>query len=465
MKKIKNLNGARVWHEIRSTVSLALPLILTQIAAVGANVIDTLLAGRHSAHVLGAVAVGTSIWSLVIVTGLGMMMALPPTVAQLDGAGRRTEIGAVFQQAIWLALFLGLGLGVLVRHADPLIQLIGVAPSLRQSVDEFLDAVSWGAPALTLYFGLRGLSEGLSRTRPPMYFGFGGLLILIPLGYVFMFGKLGIPPQGARGCGIATALVLWLEVLGFALYVACRKYYRGLGLGQSMAWPSLLKMRPLIKMGLPMTVTLLAEAGLFIAAALLIGTLGETVIAAHQVALNVATLAFMLPLGLSMAITVRVGHAVGRQDAAGVRFAGLSGIAMTLVTQLVSASLMLFLAHRLASLYTRDEAVRTLAAQFLMLAGLFQFSDGIQAAANGALRGLKDTRVPMTITLFAYWIVGMPLGWWLTFNQGMGARGMWIGMIAGLSMAAVLLFARFWHSAFSETWRITRTDSLAVRHG
>ncbi|HEY8587638.1 MAG TPA: MATE family efflux transporter [Rhodanobacter sp.] len=444
---------ARLLHEVRATVHLALPLICAQLAAIGSNVIDTVLAGHVSEHVLGAVAVGANIWSLAIVSGIGMMMAVPPSVAQLDGAGRRGEIGAVFRQSLWLALGVGMLLWFAVRHAGPLIAFIGVTPSLHHDVQRFLLAISWGAPALTCYFALRGLSEGLSLARPSMYFSLGGLVVLAPLGYVLMFGKLGIPPQGAHGCGVATAIVLWLELLAFGIYVAVRRHYQGLGLFDRFDWPDLRRIGQLVHIGLPMTVSLLAEAGLFVATALIIATLGESVIASHQVAINIASFFFMIPLGLAMAITVRVGNAVGRGDERGVRYAGFCGVGLTLITQVISAGLLLGLPHFIAALYTRDASVIALAAQLIMLAGLFQFSDGIQVAANGALRGLKDTRVPMVITLFAYWAVGMPVGWWLTFHHGMGARGMWIGLIAGLSVAAVMLFTRFWRSAWKQRWR------------
>lgn len=442
-----HLDRARASREIGATVRLALPLIFAQLAAIGSNVIDAVLAGHVGAHVLGAVAVGASIWSLAIVMGIGMMMAVPPSISQLDGAGRRHEAGAVFRQAIWLALSMGTVLWFAVRHAEPLIKLIGVSPGLYIDVGEFLRAISWGAPALTCYFALRGLSEGLSMTRPSMYFSLGGLVLLVPLGYIFMFGKLGLPPQGARGCGIATATVLWIEMLAFSIYVACHRNYRGLGIFDHFEWPNLRRIGALMHIGLPMAITLLAEGGLFVAAALLIGTMGEDIVAAHQVALNVASLFFMIPLGLAMAITVRVGNAVGRGDASGVRYAGFCGIGLTLVTQVVSAGLMLGVPHLIASLYTHDETVIALASQLLVLAGLFQFSDGIQVASNGALRGLKDTRVPMAITLFAYWLVGMPVGWWLAFHVRLGARGIWMGLIAGLTVAAILLFARFWRSS------------------
>jgi len=444
---------ARVAHEIGATVRLALPLIAAQLAAVGTNVVDAVLAGHYSAHVLGAVAVGASIWALAIVSGIGMMMAVPPSVSQLDGAGRRAEVGAVFRQALWLAAGMGVLLWFGVRHAGPLIDLIGVDPGLRRDVDAFLHAISWGAPALTCYFALRGLSEGLSMTLPSMFFALAGLCVLAPLGYVLMFGKLGLEPQGARGVGMATALVLWLEMLGFALYIARHRNYRGLNLGQRFDLPDPRRIRELLSIGLPMAITLLAEGGLFVAVALALGTLGETVVASHQVALNIASVFFMIPLGLAMAITVRVGNAVGRGDAQGVRYAGFCGIGLALLTQVVSASLMLGLPHLIAALYTRDAAVIALATQLIVLAGVFQFSDGIQVASNGALRGLKDTRVPMAMTLFAYWVIGMPFGWWLAFRQGLGARGMWMGLVAGLSVAALLLFTRFWRNSATERWR------------
>jgi MATE family multidrug resistance protein len=192
-----------------------------------------------------------------------------------------------------------------------------------------------------------------------------------------------------------------------------------------------------------MGISVLMESSLFVAVALAIGTLGEDVVAAHQVALNVAAVAFMVPLGLAMAITIRVGRAAGRGDVEGVRIAGRAGLLLVLATQCVSSGLMLGLPHWIAGLYSNDAAVVGIAAQLLVLAGVFQFSDGIQVASNGALRGLKDTRVPMFITAFAYWLVGMPLGAWLAFGRGHGARGMWMGLIAGLSAAAILLFLRF----------------------
>ncbi len=445
--------------ELAATVHLALPLIAAQLAAMGTNVVDALLAGHMSAHVQAAVATGAGVWSLAILAGIGTMMAVPPTVAQLDGAGRRHEVGAVLRQALWIALVLGVLLWWMVRHAEPVLDRIGVVPSLRHDVGAFLSAIGWGAPALVGYFALRGLSEGLSLPRPSMFFSLAGLVVLAPLDWILMYGEFGLPALGALGSGIATATTLWLEFLGFAVYILRHRNYRGLGLLERFDWPDRKVIAELLHLGVPMAVSVLMEGGIFVAVALAIATLGVDQAAAHQVAVNVSAVAFMVPLGLAMAITIRVGNAAGRGDAVAVRRAGFCGIALALATQLVSASLMLGMPHAIARLYTDNDAVVVLATQLLVLAGIFQFSDGIQVASNGALRGLKDTRVPMLITAFAYWGVGMPVGWWLAFERGLGARGMWMGLAAGLSVAAVLLFARFCRSACSERWRRQAPDA------
>ncbi|MGH8171804.1 MAG: MATE family efflux transporter [Rhodanobacteraceae bacterium] len=446
----------RLARELREMLRLALPLVFGQLSVIGMNVVDAMLAGHLDAHTLGAVAIGTSVWTLAIVSAIGVMLALPPSIAQLNGAQRQEEIGPLFRQALWLALALGILLWLGVGFLGPvLVAAIGVDAPLIPDVTRFLYAIGFGAPALALFFTLRGLSEGFGLTRPTMYFSMLGLVLLGPVGYVLMYGRLGLPALGAFGSGIATAIVLWIESLAFLLYVATRRHYRELHLFGRFDPPNAAAIGELLRVGVPMGVSLFMEASLFVAVALAIGTLGTDVVASHQIAINVASVTFMVPLGIAMATTVRVGHAVGRGDREGVRDAGLIGLLLTLFAQLVSATLMLTVPHEIAALYTGDAIVITLAAQLLVLAGLFQFSDGIQVAAAGALRGLKDTRVPMLITTFAYWGVGMPVGWWLAFPGGYGARGMWMGLIAGLSMAAVLLTTRF--------WRLAREPSVLAR--
>ncbi|HEY7873206.1 MAG TPA: MATE family efflux transporter [Rudaea sp.] len=443
MFSILRQDPARLRREFRDTLTLAAPLVLGQLSAVGMNVVDTVLAGHYDAATLAAVAVGTSIWTLAIVAAIGVMLAVPPSVAQLAGAGEELRIGALLRQALWLAAGLGLVLFFAVRHAQPLLREIGIGTGVADEAQKFLLAISWGAPALTGYFALRGFSEGLALTRPTMYFGFLGLVVLAPVGYVLMYGGLGMPPRGAQGSGMATASVLWLQLAAFATYIGLRSRYRTFAPFARFDWPHPGTILGLLRLGVPMGVSLLMEAGLFVAAALLMGTLGATTVASHQIAINVASVAFMLPLGVAMATTVRVGRASGRGDADAVRYAGFVGIGASLGTQTLTCAAMALLPHQIAALYTDDAGVAALAAQLLLLAAVFQFSDGIQVTANGALRGLKDTTMPMAITALAYWGVGMPIGYSLAFHAGLGVQGMWIGLIAGLSAAALLLFTRF----------------------
>jgi len=335
------------------------------------------------------------------------MLALPPSVSQLNGARRLDEIGPVFRQALWLALGLGLLLLVGVRFGGPLIVArIGVDATLLVDVTRFLHAIAFGAPAMALYFALRGLSEGIGLTRPTMIFGLLGPALLAPIGYVLMYGRFGLPRLGAAGAGIATALVLWIQMASLLTYVARHPAYRHIRPFGRRDRPDRRAIGELLRIGAPMGVTVFMEASLFVAVALVIGTLGTEVVAGHQVALNVASVTFMVPLGLAMATTVRVGHAVGRGDPEGVRGAGAAGLVLTLIAQGISAVLMHTIPESIAALYTSDVAVIALAAQLLVLAGLFQFSDGMQVAASGALRGLKDTRVPMIMCFIGYCVIG-----------------------------------------------------------
>ncbi|HEX7324069.1 MAG TPA: MATE family efflux transporter [Rhodanobacteraceae bacterium] len=453
MSSILTLDRARFAREVRATVKLALPLIAGQLSAVGMSAVDIALAGHFNAHTLAAVAVGANVWVLGLVSAVGVMMALSPSVAQLDGAGRRAEIGPLFRQALWLAAGMSVLLWFGARHAGPLLHLLGVDPALLTDVQAFLHALSWGAPGLCGYFALRGLCEGSSWTRPTMLFGILGLVVLVPLDWVLIYGKFGLPALSARGSGIANAVALWLQLLAFVAYLKFGKRFRDLHLFARLERPDWHALGELLWIGVPMAVTLLMEAGLFVISALLISRFGAVAIDGHQIAINVASVTFMVPLGLALAVTVRVGNAAGRGDARGVRYAGFTGIAMTLVTQAVSASLMLSIPHAIAHVYSADPRVLALASQLLMLAGIFQFSDGIQVVSNGALRGLKDTRMPMLITAFAYWGVGMPIGAWLAFGTHHGVRGMWMGLIAGLTAAAVLLFSRWVAQTRGDGWR------------
>lgn len=435
--------GAGMGYEIRRTLLLAGPLVIGQLTSFGMNFVDTIMAGRLGRVDLGAIAIGSSVWAAGLLFVLGVLMSVSPAVSQLDGAGRRLQAGEMTRQALWIALAISILLILVARNSGWVMTALEVEPSVAALALGYLEAMSWGAPALTMMFVLRFFSEGAGYTRPTMYIGILGILFNVPLNYVLMFGRLGFEPMGAVGCGWATALVFWLQFIALALYIRYRRQYAEFKLYQGFSRPSAREIGGLLRVGLPIGVTIFFEGSLFVSAALLIGTLGALPIAAHQVAINFASMAFMVPLGMAGAITVRVGNAIGRGDPQGARLAGLVGIGLAVLFAVVSASLMFFLPEWIARMYTSEREVIELAASLLMLAAIFQVSDGLQVASAGALRGYKDTRRPMIYSVFSYWAIGLATGYWLTFEREWGASGMWVGMIAGLSVAAVLLGTRF----------------------
>lgn len=450
--------------EARATAWLAGPLVAGHLATGLIGFVDAVIAGHHHTLTLAAVAVGAALWALPMMLPMGMLMSLPPAVSQLDGGGRRDEIGPLFRQALWLAAILGVLMFAFLSVAVLALAPMGIAADVRPGASEFLHGIRWGAPALTLYLAMRYLSDGLHWTLPTMVLGFGGLLLLIPLGYALTFGfdRLpghSIPELGAGGLGIASAVMLWAQTLAFATYLACSRRFAPLKLFARFDWPRRAPITGLLRTGLPIGVTVTMEGGLFIVTALLIGRLGAVPVAAHQIALNVSALCFMVPFGLAEATTVRVGHALGRGDIAGIRRAAFAGYALALATQATSALLLLAGHDVLVSLYTRDAAVAALAATLLLYAAAFQFPDGIQVVSAGALRGLGDTRVPMFLAALAYWGIGMPLGAGLGLALGWGPRGMWLGLIAGLTVAALLLGARFLRSSRRMTSGAVTTGS------
>ncbi|MFD0738776.1 MATE family efflux transporter [Lysobacter koreensis] len=439
-------------RESRTTAVLAAPLVLGHVSTGLIGLIDSVIAGHHGTQTLAAVAVGTALFWLPVVVPMGTLMALPPTVSQLDGAGRRGEVGAVFRQALWLAAALGVVLFAFMSVAVDVLAPMGIAAEVVPGARAFLHGIRWGVPALTLFYCMRYLSEGLHWTLPTMLLSAGGLLVLLPLGYVLTFGKFGFPELGAGGLGIASALMLWAEMIGFALVLRRARRFADLRLFERFDPPRWPVIRGLLATGLPIGVTVLMEAGLFIATTLLIGRLGDVPVAAHQIAINVASLCFMVPMGIAEATTVRVGHCLGRGDRDGVRRAAFAGYAIVIGTQLLSGTALLLGNEFVVGFYTQDVAVATLAASLLLYAAAFQFPDGVQVLSAGALRGLKDTRMPMLLAALAYWGIGMPLGAGLGLGVGgfvapMGPKGMWIGLIAGLSVAAVLLSTRFMRSS------------------
>jgi len=371
-------------------------------------------------------------------------MAMSPSIAHREGAGNRCAVGVLYRQSLWLSGVLALLGFVITSRVGVIMAWIGVDPSIVPVTEAYLSAIAWGMPGACFYLGLRFVSEGIGHTRPVMYIQLLALIANVPGNYVLMYGALGNPAMGAVGAGWSSALVLTLTAVAMLVYVATRPRYRPYRLFARPQRPDPAELLPLLRLGLPIALVTVLEVGLFTAVGLLMGSLGAIAVAAHQVAINYAALMFMLPLGVSMATTVRVGQARGAGDALEARLAGFVGMGMATGAMLVSALFMLAAPDLIVGMYTEDEPVSTLAKSLLFMAALFQLSDGLQAGALGALRGLKDTRYPVLVTFGAYWLVGLPLAWSLGIGHALGPRGLWVGLVAGLTLAAVLLSLRFW---------------------
>ena len=441
----------RCLNEVRALLALAGPIIVAQLANTAMGFVDAVMAGRVGPRDLAAVALGNSIWIPVLLLMNGILMSTTAKVARKVGAGSYALIGPLVRQALWLALVVGLLAAALLLAARPVLVLMQVEASLRDTAMGYLQAVALGFPALALYQVLRGFSDGLGSTRPSMVIGLCGLLLNIPLNYLLIHGKLGLPALGGVGCGWATALVMWFMFAAMAWWVHWAPAYQSSRLFERLEGPQWPAIRALLAIGLPIGIAIFAEASIFSVIALLIGSLGASVVAGHQIALNFSAMVFMIPYSLAMAATVRVGQALGRGAPREARFSAGMAMASALAYACCSASLMLMLRADIARLYTSDAEVLRVAGALLMYSALFQFSDAIQVTAAGALRGYQDTRATMLITLLAYWGIGLPIGYGLglgdLFGPPSGPAGLWQGLVVGLSCAALLLGVRLQRSA------------------
>jgi MATE family multidrug resistance protein len=436
-------SSVRVRREAGALLALGGPVIGAQLAQISMNFVDAVMAGRLSANDLAAVSIGGSLWLPIAVFGMGILMAVSPTVAHSFGAGRDTDIGHHVRQGLWLGLAVAACSFVAVRNCHPLLERLRVDPQIIPTAVGYLRAVSWGIPASCAFTALRCFSEAVSMTRPILAISLLGLVGNIAGNYVFMHGHLGMPRLGAIGCGVATALVTWIMLAALVAWIIVQPYYRRFELFVRFERPNVHELRRLITLGAPIGISLFMEGSLFAAVALLLGRFGPDVVAGHQIALNVASISFMVPLGISIAITVRVGQATGRGDPRGARRSGSVGAGLAVSFMALAAIVMASAPRQIAAIYTADAEVQSIAIGLLRMAAIFQIFDGLQVAGAGALRGLKDTVVPLAITFVAYWGLGLPIGYVLGIVQNRGPQAMWVGLIVGLMVTGVLLNLRF----------------------
>ena len=404
---------------------------------------DTVMAGQVGAVQLAGLAVGAAYWHLFLFIGFGMLMAVSPTVAHANGANDRVAAVGYVRQAWWLAFALAIVLVFGLRQVDWVLPAIGIDAAILPTSIGYVHAITWGMPGALAFFSLRYTSEGLGRTKPIMYIGLVALALNVFGNWVFIYGKFGMPALGAIGCGVATAIVFWFMFFAMLLHMRRHRAYRPFAFFEKIARPHGRTLRELARIGAPIAGSILAEGGLFVAAALIMGSMGAITAGAHQIALNYASFMFMVPLAISSATTIHVGHTLGRGDPGRARSVGLLGISICAIVMFISALGIVALNDGIAALYTRDPPVRELAATLLLMAALFQLSDGIQVGAAGALRGFKDTAVPLVFCVVSYWVVGFSLAYYFGVVKQGGPIYVWIGLIGGLSLSAVLLVARF----------------------
>lgn len=430
--------------ELRALLKLAGPLIVNNLAIAGIHFADAIMAGRLGAETLAAVAVGGSIWFFGFTICLGTLMAISPIAARHFGAGNPELIGRYTRQGIYFGIFIAVAI-IFAFHQSvgAVLNAVGIDPGFRSLTEGYVLALVWGAPGIFIFLALRFTTEGIGITKPIMYASVASLVINVFLNWVLMFGNLGAPALGAVGCGIASAITMWSIMIGLGMYMLCSKTYAPLKIFSRVG-----KVRPdaikeILMLGIPIAVTITAEAGLFNAVSILMGTRGAAIAAAHQVAINFAMTSFMIPLALSSAITVRVGHALGAGDAHGARLSGAIGLFTCAAFMTCSAAFMLLFRDTVVSIYTNDPTVTSIAVNLLLAAAIFQIGDGIQIGAAGALRGYKDTRFPMVINIFAYWVLAFPLAYLAAITYRAAPVYTWGAFIVGLWIAAALLTWRF----------------------
>lgn len=429
--------------EARTILKLSGPIVLAQLTQTLMYFVDTVMAGRYSALDMAAIAVASGLWFPVVMTIQGLLLALTPIVAQYYGSKQTKPVTHFTMQAMYLAMVLALLAFIAMSYVYVPIDQLNMDPALRQKALDYLYYVSFGLFPAAGYMVIRSMFEGIGNTKASMWISFVGILVNIPANYIFIYGKFGMPALGGAGCGIATALVflaMFIAILFYGWFSRTTQQYKilpdSLRINLKDCWQ-------IIAIGTPIAFSIFFEVTLFACIPLAIVHLGPVMVAGHQIAQNYSGIVFMMPLSLGMATTIRVGHLVGQQNLQELKKAISTAIILAVCMSFIIATLTFTLRTGIASLYSPDPAVITLAASLLVLACFYQVSDAIQVISACALRGMKITKPVFFVTLISYWPIGFGLGavlgltHWLV--EPMGAHGFWIGIIVGLTVSAILL--------------------------
>ncbi|ENV12116.1 hypothetical protein F965_02679 [Acinetobacter schindleri NIPH 900] len=430
--------------ELKRLFTLMLPILITQFSQAGLGLIDTIMAGHLSATDLAAIAVGVGLWIPVMLLFSGIMIATTPLVAEAYGARTPEKISTIARQSLWVALVLGVIAGLVLQILPLTLPLLGVPESLQPKAGLFLHAIGFGMPAVTMYAALRGYSEAIGYPRPVTVISLLALLALIPLNFIFMYGFGPIPALGSAGCGFATAILQWLMLITLAIYILKNKSYQATQPFTHWEKINTYWLKRILKLGLPIGLAIFFEVSIFSTAAIVLSPLGETIVAAHQIAISITSQLFMIPMSLAIALTIRVGTYYGEKNWVAMRQVQWLGLATATVLAVLTMLLLWFFKHEIVALYTSEMQVSQIAVYLVLFAIAYQLMDAWQISAAGCLRGMQDTKGPMWITMIAYWVIAFPVGVYLSRFTDMSAAGVWVGLIVGLSVACVLLLMRLY---------------------
>jgi MATE family multidrug resistance protein len=445
-------HGANAWlEEARELLKLAAPLVLTQLSQMAIMTTDVVMLGRLGKTELAAAALGNTIFFFTWLVGAGPTAAVAPTIAHILGANPRDRAGVrnAVRMGFWAMLIISVPLIGLLLFTRPILLSLGQSPELATGAGKFTAALCWGLPFSLGYQVLRNFSTALSRPRASLYVMGTAIFFNAAGDYGLIFGHFGLPRLELVGSGISSACSYAFAFFAMAVVVKLMPALNKFRLFRRFHRPHWRHLSELFRLGMPIGLTMMFEAMLFNAATLIMGTFGTASVAAHQIALNVASVTFMVPLGVGMAATVRVGLAAGAGDGEALRRAGYTALLMGVGFMCIAALAFWIFPADIAGLYLVHSAanadVIALAIVLLRIAGAFEIFDGLQVVGALSLRGLKDAHMPMWIAGLSYWLVGFPVCLWLAFGWHLKGPGIWMGLATGLFAAAVLMVGRFWY--------------------
>jgi MATE family multidrug resistance protein len=420
-------------------LSLAWPVVAAELGWMSMGVVDTMMVGRVSAEAIGAVSIGSVLFFSIAIFGMGLLLGLDTLVSQAFGAGNLRECHQWLVHGAYLSLILSPLLTVLIWLFIPLMSSWGIHSEVLRQTIPFLKALTWGLLPLLLYASLRRYLQAMSLVKPVMVVLVTANLVNAAGNWVLIYGHLGVPAMGAEGSGWSTCLARFYMAGSLLAYILYYERQHQTGLLKTSLMPSFKRISRLFRLGLPAAMQITLEVGVFAAATTLAGKLEPTALAAHQIALNLASLTFMVPLGVASAGAVRVGQAIGRRDPHGAASSGWTALCLGAGFMLCAGMCFLLLPHLILRAFTLDTEVISIGASLLLVAAVFQLFDGLQVVATGVLRGTGDTRTPMVYNLVGHWLLGLPVGYALCFIWGEGIVGLWIGLSIGLILVGVAL--------------------------